>query len=156
MNINIGTFIPKAHTPYQWVRQMTMEESAQHLRRIKKALMDAIPGIKVSYHEPSISFLEGLVSRGGYECCDLIQKAYELGCRLDAWDEYIRWDLWQQAIAELNYDTSPRSWNLEDEKKFASQSGVESSRKEDQPVSRYKISWCIQVLHSRMSRKVLC
>ncbi|MBO4424173.1 MAG: radical SAM protein, partial [Spirochaetales bacterium] len=53
MNINIGTFIPKAHTPYQWVRQMTMEESAQHLRSIKKALMDAIPGIKVSYHEPS-------------------------------------------------------------------------------------------------------
>ncbi len=115
MNINIGTFIPKAHTPYQWVRQMTMEESAQHLRSIKKALMDAIPGIKVSYHEPSISFLEGLVSRGGYECCDLIQKAYELGCRLDAWDEYIRWDLWQKAIEELGYDTSPRSWDLEDE-----------------------------------------
>ena len=115
MNINIGTFIPKAHTPYQWVRQMTMEESARHLRSIKKALMDAIPGIKVSYHEPSISFLEGLVSRGGYECCDLIQKAYELGCRLDAWDEYIRWDLWQKAIEELCYDTSPRSWDLEDE-----------------------------------------
>ncbi|MCR5443823.1 MAG: TIGR03936 family radical SAM-associated protein [Sphaerochaetaceae bacterium] len=115
MNINIGTFIPKAHTPYQWVRQMTMEESARHLRSIKKALMDAIPGIKVSYHEPSISFLEGLVSRGGYECCDLIQKAYELGCRLDAWDEYIRWDLWQKAIEELSYDTSPRSWDLEDE-----------------------------------------
>ena len=34
--------------------------------------------------------------------------------------------------------------------------GVESSRKEDQLVSRYKRSWCIQVLHSRMSRKVLC
>ena len=115
MNINIGTFIPKAHTPYQWVRQMTMEESGNHLRSIKRALMDAIPGIKVSYHEPSISFLEGLVSRGGYECCDLIQKAYELGCRLDAWDEYIRWDLWQQAIAELNYDTSPKSWDLDDE-----------------------------------------
>ncbi|MBQ5391599.1 MAG: radical SAM protein, partial [Spirochaetales bacterium] len=115
MNINIGTFIPKAHTPYQWVRQMTIEESARHLRSIKKALMDAIPGIKVSYHEPSISFLEGIVSRGGYECCDLIQKAYELGCRLDAWDEYIRWDLWQKAIEELGYDTSPRSWDLEDE-----------------------------------------
>ena len=33
---------------------------------------------------------------------------------------------------------------------------MESSRKEDQLVSRYKRSWCIQVLHSRMSRKVLC
>ena len=47
-------------------------------------------------------------------------------------------------------------WNLEEEKKFASQRGVESSRKEDQLVSRYKRSWCVQVLHSRMSRKVLC
>ena len=28
--------------------------------------------------------------------------------------------------------------------------------KEDQPVSRCKRSWCVQVLHSRMSRKVLC
>ena len=33
---------------------------------------------------------------------------------------------------------------------------MESSRKEDQPLSRCKRSWCIQVLHSRMSRKVLC
>ena len=47
-------------------------------------------------------------------------------------------------------------WNLEDEKKFACQRGVESSRKEVQLVSRCKRSWCIQVLHSRMSRKVLC
>ena len=33
---------------------------------------------------------------------------------------------------------------------------MESSKKEDQVVSRCKKSWCIQVLHSRMSRKVLC
>ena len=48
------------------------------------------------------------------------------------------------------------SWYLENEEKFASQSAVESSRKEDQIGSRYKRSWCIQVLHSRMPRKVLC
>ncbi len=115
MNINIGTFIPKVHTPFQWVKQMSMEESGEHLRAIKKALMQAIPGIKVSYHEPSISFLEGIVSRGGYECADLIQKAYELGCRLDAWDEYIKWDLWMQAVTELNYDTTEKEWDLDEE-----------------------------------------
>jgi len=115
MNINIGTFIPKAHTPYQWARQLTMEESETHLKSIKRALTAAIPGIKVSYHEPSISFLEGILSRSGAECSALIRRAYELGCRLDAWDEYIKWNLWQQAIAELHYDVSPRSWDLEDE-----------------------------------------
>lgn len=115
MNINIGTFIPKVHTPFQWVKQMSMEESGEHLRAIKKALMQAIPGIKVSYHEPKISFLEGIVSRGGYECADLIQRAYKLGCRLDAWDEYVKWDMWQQAIAELNYNVSEKEWSLDEE-----------------------------------------
>ena len=115
MNINIGTFIPKVHTPYQWVRQMSMEQSSEHLRSIKRALQAAIPGIKVSYHEPSISFLEGLISRGGYECSALIRKAYELGCRMDAWDEYIKWDKWQEAIAHLDYDTEPKEWSLDDE-----------------------------------------
>ena len=115
MNINIGTFIPKVHTPYQWVKQMSMEQSSEHLRSIKRALMAAIPGIKVSYHEPSISFLEGIVSRGGYECADLIRKAYDLGCRMDAWDEYIKWDKWQEAIAQLNYDTSFRELDIDEE-----------------------------------------
>ena len=35
------------------------------------------------------------------------------------------------------------SWNLEDENKFASQRGRDSSRTEDQLVSRYQRSWCI-------------
>lgn len=115
MNINIGTFIPKAHTPFQWIEQMSMDESGEHLRDIKKALMQAIPGIKVSYHEPSISFLEGIVSRGGYECSELIRKAYDLGCRMDAWDEYIKWDMWLKAIEETHYDTRPKHWDLDDE-----------------------------------------
>lgn len=104
MNINIGTFIPKAHTPFQWAKQMSMEESAEHLKSIKRALMSAVPGIKVSYHEPSISFLEGVISRGSYECCELIETAYKKGCRLDAWDEYLDFSKWQEAINELNYN----------------------------------------------------
>ena len=115
MNINIGTFIPKAHTPFQWAKQMSMEESEKHLKNIKRALMAAVPGIKVSYHEPSISFLEGIISRGGYECADLIEKAYRLGCRLDAWDEYIKWDLWQKAMEDLSYDTEFRGYDLNQE-----------------------------------------
>lgn len=103
MNINIGTFIPKAHTPFQWAKQMSLEESDSHLKSIKKALVKAIPSIKVSYHESSISFLEGVISRGSYECSDLILTAYNKGCRLDAWDEYIDFEKWQEAIKETNY-----------------------------------------------------
>lgn len=103
MNINIGTFIPKAHTSFQWAEQMSMEESEQHLKSIKRALMAAIPGIKVSYHEPSVSYIEGVVSRGGSECADLIQRAYELGCRMDAWSDHFSLEKWQQAIKDTDY-----------------------------------------------------
>ena len=143
MNINIGTFIPKAHTPFQWVPQMSMEESGDHLRSIKRALMAAIPGIKVSYHEPSISFLEGILSRGGYACADLIEKAYDLGCRLDAWDEYIRWDIWQDAIEELGYDTSSNGFDTDAELPWDSISMNVSKaylKKEYEKASRHELT----------------
>ncbi|MCR4676508.1 MAG: TIGR03960 family B12-binding radical SAM protein [Sphaerochaetaceae bacterium] len=104
MNINIGTFIPKAHTSFQWAQQMSMEESFEHLRSIKRALMAAIPGIKVSYHEPSVSYIEGIISRGDSKCADLILKAYEYGCRLDAWSDHFHLDKWQQAIEDTHYE----------------------------------------------------
>lgn len=103
INLNIGTFIPKPHTPFERAKQMSREDSNEHLRAIKRALMAAVPTIKVSYHEPRISFLEGVISRGDLKTSELIQKAYEKGCRLDAWDEYIDYSKWEESISELNY-----------------------------------------------------
>ncbi|MBO4387908.1 MAG: DUF2344 domain-containing protein [Spirochaetales bacterium] len=105
MNINIGTFIPKAHTPFQWAPQMRPEESREHLKSIKNRLKQEIRGIKVSYHEPSVSYLEGIISRGNADTARLIRRAYELGARLDAWDEHLKIELWQQAMDEMpQYD----------------------------------------------------
>lgn len=102
MSINIGTFIPKAHTPFQWVAQMSMEDSQTHLKSIKNHLKEAIKGIKVSYHEPFVSFLEGVISRGDEDTALLIRRAYEKGARLDAWDEYLRPEIWNEAMDELS------------------------------------------------------
>lgn len=104
MNINIGTFIPKPHTPFQWCSQITPQQSYEQLSSLKKAINERIRGCKVSYHEPNISYLEGLISRGDERYADVIEKAYQKGCRLDAWDEHMRADLWMQAIAEADYD----------------------------------------------------
>lgn len=105
MNINIGTFIPKPHTPFQWVAQMKMEDSQEHLKSIKNHLKKAIRGIKVSYHEPFVSYLEGIISRGNKDTSKLIMKAYEKGARLDAWDEHLNPQVWKDAMEELaEYD----------------------------------------------------
>jgi len=102
MNINIGTFIPKPHTPFQWCPQLELETSLNHLRSIKRALQEKIRGIKVSYHEPTVSYIEGLISRGDENTALLIKKAYLKGCRLDAWEDYFEFDKWKEAISEMD------------------------------------------------------
>ncbi|MGE4453217.1 MAG: TIGR03936 family radical SAM-associated protein [Sphaerochaeta sp.] len=104
MNINIGTFIPKPHTPFQWCKQLSEEQSYQQLSQLKKMINERIKGCKVSYHEPGISYIEGLISRGDIRYADVIERAYRKGCRLDAWNEYLSLDLWKEAIAEADYN----------------------------------------------------
>ncbi|MFA7167644.1 MAG: TIGR03936 family radical SAM-associated protein [Sphaerochaetaceae bacterium] len=106
MNINIGTFIPKPHTPYQWAKQLTAEESYTQLSSLKRAISERIRGCKVSYHEPYISYLEGLVSRGDGRFAIVIENAYKNGCRLDAWSEHMNEEGWDKAIADAGYDPS--------------------------------------------------
>lgn len=107
MNINIGTFIPKAHTPFQWCAQLRPEESYAQLSALKKAITERVRGCKVSYHDPYISHLEGLISRGDERYASIIEEAYRKGCRLDAWDEYLQPKLWMEAIQEASYDPNP-------------------------------------------------
>ena len=102
LNINVGTFVPKPHTPFQYAAQLTEEESWKKLSYIK----DSLRGhpIKVSYHSPFLSYLEGLFSRGDCRAADLLIKAFKMGTRLDAWDEYSKLDVWKQVLAEADWD----------------------------------------------------
>ena len=102
LNINVGTFVPKPHTPFQYAAQLTEEESWKKLSYIK----DSLRGhpIKVSYHSPFLSYLEGIFSRGDCRAADLLIKAFKMGTRLDAWDEYSKLDVWKQVLAEADWD----------------------------------------------------
>lgn len=108
MNINIGTYIPKPHTPFQWAPQMRPEVSKEHLMSIKRHIQQQIKGAKVSYHEPTVSYIEGIISRGDLHTGRLIEEAYRRGCRLDAWDEYLDKDGWRDAIAAMDFPVD--SW----------------------------------------------
>lgn len=103
-NVNVGTFIPKPHTPYQWIRQISPEESDKKLSYIR----DHLPRGKfhVGTHDIQTSFLEGLVSRGDRRAGEVIYNAYKKGCRLDAWENHLRENmpLWQEAFDEASYD----------------------------------------------------
>jgi radical SAM superfamily enzyme YgiQ (UPF0313 family) len=95
-NINVGAFVPKAHTPYQWVSQIDESAAREKIRYIRQSLKQR--GHKVNYNDPFIAVIEGILSRGDERLGDLIEDAYRRGCRLDAWDEHIKKEVWADLL----------------------------------------------------------
>jgi hypothetical protein len=99
--VNIGIFVPKPHTPYQWSAQLDSNTAAEKLAYIKSRLKRM--GHKVSVSDTLISRIEGLLSRGDEKAGLLCEQAYLSGSRLDAWNEYINKDKWLELL-EKNKD----------------------------------------------------
>ena len=102
INVSVTTFIPKAHTPFQWCSQISLAESAEKIEHIKKALN--ISGIHFKWQNSKVSLLEGLWARGDRRLSSLLVNAYQKGCRFDGWSDKFRYDLWEQAITDTGID----------------------------------------------------
>ncbi|MBU0665562.1 MAG: TIGR03960 family B12-binding radical SAM protein [Proteobacteria bacterium] len=95
INVSVGTFVPKPHTPFQWAQQITIDESREKIRRIKGALPRS--GINLKWHDPEQSFLEGVFSRGDRRLARLLETAWKDGARLDGWSEHFHLSIWRAA-----------------------------------------------------------
>ncbi len=94
--VSISTFVPKPHTPLQWTTQISLEETIRRLGWLRKALRRK--DIQVKWQEPRLSQLEGAFSRGDRRLAQVLLMAHEMGCKLDGWSEYLRYDLWEEAF----------------------------------------------------------
>jgi radical SAM family uncharacterized protein/radical SAM-linked protein len=104
MNISISTFIPKAHTPFQWETQLSKTEILLKQDFLFKNLERY--GFRLKWVDPSISQLEGVFARGDRRLGAVLENAYNLGCRLDGWGDQFRNDLWEKAFAQTGLDPS--------------------------------------------------
>jgi radical SAM-linked protein len=98
ITISLSTFVPKPHTPFQWERQISMDETHAQQDFIRQRIKNR--NINVKWHDAKMSFLEGIFSRGDERIGKLLETAFRKGCRFDGWSEILRFDLWQEAIAE--------------------------------------------------------
>jgi radical SAM superfamily enzyme YgiQ (UPF0313 family) len=99
---NISAFIPKPHTAFQWAGQLTEAQAVEGIMSAKKRL--ARRGVKVRYHAPFLSLLEGMISRGDERVGELVWRAFRLGARFDSWEDLVRRELWRQVLAEAGWD----------------------------------------------------
>ena len=102
INVSVATMIPKPHTPFQWASQTSIAEGWQKINWIREALRS--PRIRLKWQNPEVSYIEGLMARGGRRMAKLILCAYRKGCRLDGWSDHFRFDLWQKSIEDVGLD----------------------------------------------------
>jgi radical SAM-linked protein len=97
---SVSTHVPKPHTPFQWA---AMDDEATTARK-QDLLAERARALRVQLkmHENRQSHIEGIFARGDRRAGDLLEAAYRLGCRFDSWDDAVRFDLWEQAIAETS------------------------------------------------------
>ncbi len=103
VNVGVSTFIPKPHTPFQWVPQDTHVQVNQKLDLLKRELRGH--GLHLRWNSVDESEFEGIMSRGDRRLGRAIQRAWELGCKFDAWQDQHKHDLLLQAMAE--HDLAP-------------------------------------------------
>ena len=103
VNTGVSTFVPKPFTPFQWAQQLSLEETKRR-QGILLNRFQRVNGVKFGRHDPAETWLEGLVSRTDRRAADLIEMAWRLGCRFDAWDEHRSLAKWQEAIERVGFD----------------------------------------------------
>jgi radical SAM superfamily enzyme YgiQ (UPF0313 family) len=102
VNVSVNTFVPKPHTPLQWVGL----EPAPAIREKQVLLRRELRGrgLKLDYNEPEVTLLEAVLARGDRRLGAVVQRAWELGARFDAWGDQHNARAWTAAFAEIGRD----------------------------------------------------
>ena len=104
VTISVACFVPKPHTPFQFVPQDTEEslkEKQQHLLHSVRSRK-----IRVNYHDSSTSFLEAVFAKGDRRLAPVMVAAYRKGCYLDSWSDCFHYDRWMETFREFGIDTA--------------------------------------------------
>ncbi|MCX8038676.1 MAG: TIGR03960 family B12-binding radical SAM protein [Candidatus Sumerlaeia bacterium] len=114
INVTVSPFVPKPHTPFQWEPQMPREELARRYARVEAALK-TLRSVQIRRHSVETAFIEAVLARGDRRVADAIERAWQLGCRMDAWSDRFRFDLWLRAFEETGIDPAHYANRARDE-----------------------------------------
>ncbi len=103
VNVSVNTFVPKPHTPLQWVGLEPISSIVEKQSLLRRQVRGG--GLKLSYNDPDETLLEAALSRGDRRLGRVVERAWELGARFDAWGEQHDPAAWRRAFEEAGLDT---------------------------------------------------
>lgn len=102
---SVSFLVPKPYTPFQWAAQPPLEYFQEARRRLaERSRAGRTKAVRLKTHDPGRSIIEAVFARGDRRLGPAIRRAYELGARLDGWDECFDLGRWRQAFAETGID----------------------------------------------------
>jgi len=102
LNVSIASFVPKPHTPFQWLPHVGFEESKRRINLIKERL--SCRQVKVKWNTPEASWLEGIFSRGDRRLTKVLIEAWQQGARFDSWSEQLNINVWRKTFQKQGLD----------------------------------------------------
>ncbi len=99
VTISVSPFVPKTHTPFQWEAQIPLEEMSKRIFYLRD-LSKQQKNVKMRWHEPSTSFLEGILSRADRKMSKVVLTAYKKGAIFASWMDHFNLDYWLEAMNE--------------------------------------------------------
>jgi radical SAM family uncharacterized protein/radical SAM-linked protein len=115
VNVGISAFVPKPHTPFQWIGQIPIEELRERQDYIKKAFKKRRINFRGQHVEHSL--LEAVFARADRDSALLLETAWRLGCRFDGWAELFNFNNWLLAARKTDinlFEYATRSFDLEE------------------------------------------
>jgi len=102
LSVSVSTFVPKPHTPFQWVALASREVVEQRQRLLQQQVRAR--GISLSWSDWDTTWLESLLSRGDRRLGAAIARVWRAGARFESWSDHFRPALWREALAEEGID----------------------------------------------------
>lgn len=102
ITVNISPFVPKAHTPFQWVAQDPETELKRKLDHLKNKLRGG--KIQVRWSRTDQALLEATLARGDRRIARVIEAAWQGGATMDGWEEHFDWKIWSDAFTRVGLD----------------------------------------------------
>jgi radical SAM family uncharacterized protein/radical SAM-linked protein len=99
----ISPFVPKAHTPFQWEPQIGLSEIEERVAYLRTSFRPH-KRLRLRWHLPEMSFLEGVFARGDRRLADLVEDAYRRGALFSSWNDKLDLATWREAMTARGID----------------------------------------------------
>lgn len=102
ISVSVSSFVPKAHTPFQWYGQNSIAELERKQQLLRSQFKDR--SISLSWHDAQVSYLEAVFARGDRRLGRVLLAAWRQGAKFDGWSEFFKFAIWQDAFASEGID----------------------------------------------------